>query len=102
MFQRRQPARWQTKVPLRARAMLVAGEHLVLAGPPDVVPAADPFGSFEGRLAAVLWVLSTKDGSQLSECKLPVPPVFDGMAAAQGKLFLSTTDGRVTCFGKHE
>jgi outer membrane protein assembly factor BamB len=102
MFLRQKPPRWQQKVPVRARAMLVAGEHLVLAGPPDVVPASDPFGSFEGRLGALLWTVSTKDGCKVSEIKLPSPPVFDGMAAARGKLFLSTTDGRVTCFANQK
>jgi outer membrane protein assembly factor BamB len=102
MFLRQKPPRWQQKVPVRVRAMLVAGEHLLLAGPPDVVPASDPFGSFDGRLGTLLWVVSTKDGAKLAEHKLSSLPVFDGMAAANGKLFLSTTDGRVTCFGKQE
>jgi hypothetical protein len=100
LFQRQKPARWQRKIPVRARAMLVAGEHLVLAGPPDVVPAADPYGSFEGRLGALLWVVSTKDGSRLSELKLPVPPVFDGMAAAGGRLYLAMIDGRIFCLAE--
>lgn len=101
-FRRDKPPRWQQKISVRARAMLLAGEHLLLAGPPDVVSASDPFGSFEGRLGATIWVVSTKDGAKLAEHKLPSLPVFDGMAAANEKLFLSTTDGRVTCFGKQE
>ena len=98
MFVRQKPARWEQKIPVRVRAMVVAGEHLVLAGPPDTVPSADPYGSFEGRLGAVLWVVSTKDGSKVSEIKLPVLPVFDGMAAATGKLFVAMTDGKILCF----
>ncbi|MHC4403805.1 MAG: hypothetical protein ACYTG0_29455 [Planctomycetota bacterium] len=27
------------------------------------------------------------------------PPVFDGLIAAAGRLLMSTTDGRVVCFG---
>jgi hypothetical protein len=80
--------------------MVLAGEHLALAGPPDVVPASDPFGSFEGRLGAVLWVVSTKDGNKVSEFKLSAPPVFDGMAAANGRLYMTTMDGKVLCWGK--
>ena len=97
-FQRQNPACWETKVPIRVCAMVVAGEHLILAGPPDVVPKSDPFGSFEGRLGAVLWIVSTKDGSRGSEIKLPVLPVFDGMAAASGKLYVAMTDGQILCF----
>jgi hypothetical protein len=29
-------------------------------------------------------------------------PVFEGMAAAGGRLFLVTSDGRVLCFGVRE
>jgi len=97
LLQRTKPPRWQQKVPVRARAMVLAGEHLILAGPPDVVPDSDPFGSFEGRLGAVLWVVSTKDGGKLSECKLAALPVFDGMAAADGRLYVATEDGKMVC-----
>ena len=47
---------------------------------------------------AVLRVHDAANGKQLSELKLPAEPVFDGMAAAAGRIYLSTTDGRVTCF----
>ena len=40
------------------------------------------------------------DGTKLSELKLDAPPVFDGMAAAGGKLYLSCLDGKLRCFGK--
>jgi len=100
MFQREKPPRWQRKIPVRVRAMVVAGEHLVLAGPPDVVPESDPFSAFEGRLGALLWVVSAKDGGKLSEYKLPALPVFDGMAAANGRLYLATVDGKVLCLTK--
>jgi hypothetical protein len=36
-----------------------------------------------------------------SELKLKSPPVWDGMAVAQGRLFVSTVDGKVLCFGKN-
>jgi hypothetical protein len=99
MFLREKPPRWETKIPVRVRAMLVAGEHLALAGPPDIVPSTDPYGSFEGRLGAVLWIASTKDGNKVSEIKLPVLPVFDGMAAAAGKLYVAMSDGSILCYG---
>jgi len=31
--------------------------------------------------------------------KLDSIPVWDGMAVAQGRLFIATKDGKVTCFG---
>jgi outer membrane protein assembly factor BamB len=45
-----------------------------------------------------LKVLDIKDGSTLSETEVP-SPLWDGLALAQGKLYLSTTDGRLLCLG---
>ena len=36
---------------------------------------------------------------QLAEYRLDAPPVFDGLAAAGGQLYLATMDGKVACFG---
>jgi len=47
-----------------------------------------------------LWVISTENGGLGQEVKLDSPPVWDGMAIAQGRLFVATVDGKVTCFGK--
>jgi len=49
----------------------------------------------DGRLR----VLSTADGSVLSETQVP-PPAWDGLAIAQGRLFLTTLDGRLLCLGE--
>ncbi|MBT3192999.1 MAG: hypothetical protein HN341_10630, partial [Verrucomicrobia bacterium] len=50
-----------------------------------------------GELGAKLLIISTADGSVLSETALDAPAVFDGMSAANGKLFLSDTEGNVLC-----
>ena len=42
---------------------------------------------------------SRADGRKLAEHRLASAPVYDGMAAARGRLYLSTADGRVVCFG---
>jgi outer membrane protein assembly factor BamB len=90
---------WLTRVPVRAMAMVVAGEQLVFAGPPDVAPENDPLAAFEGRLGARLWVTSTTDGSKLAEHEMESLPVFDGMIAAAGRLYIVTQDGRLICMG---
>ena len=100
MFVDERPAhknRWSTKIPVRAQAMLLAGDKLFLAGSPDVVPEADPYAAFEGRMGAKLWVVSVSDGKRLAEYDLDNPPVFDGMAAADERLFVSTKGGNVVC-----
>jgi outer membrane protein assembly factor BamB len=89
--------KWQRHVPVRARGIVLAGDHLFLAGTPDAVPKDDPYAAFEGRMGALLWALSATDGKRLAEMKLTSPPVFDGISAAGGRLFVATTDGSVTC-----
>ena len=89
---------WTVFVPVRVRGMVLAGDRLFVAGPPDVVPADDPLAAFEGRRGGLLWAVSANSGEKLLEIPLHAPPVFDGLIAAAGRLYLSTTDGRVQCF----
>ena len=99
-YVREKPAKWQEMIPLRARAMVLAGEHLILAGPPDVVPRDDPLAAFEGRRGAVLWVVAADSGRKLAEYKLDRPVAFDGMIAVAGRVYLTTEDGRLICMAK--
>ena len=46
---------WSERIPVRIRAMVLAGSRLVVAGPPDVVDASDPLGAFEGRKGGLLY-----------------------------------------------
>ncbi len=78
--------------------MALAGETLFLAGAPDIVDPLDPLASFEGRMGGLLCAMSAADGGELSKIALDALPVWDGMAVAQRKLFLATTDGSVRCF----
>ena len=89
--------RWSVKVPVRVRAMVVAGPTLFVAGPPDVVAGDDPWAALDGRKGAVLWAVAADNGTKLAQYPLAHPPVFDGLAAANGRLYLSTTAGRVVC-----
>jgi outer membrane protein assembly factor BamB len=99
-YSRKHPPKWQVKVPIRARAMVLANNTLFLAGPPDTISDDDPLATFEGRGGALLWAVSSVDGSKLEEVELEAQPVFDGLIAAQGCLFLTTVDGHVRCFSK--
>ncbi|MBC8872583.1 MAG: PQQ-binding-like beta-propeller repeat protein [Planctomycetes bacterium] len=100
-FTREHPPVWHKWVPARIRAMVAAQDTLFVAGPPDVVDAEDAMASFEGRKGAVLRAFSTANGKTLAEHKLDAPPVFDGLIAASGRLFMCTTDGRVVCLGEN-
>jgi hypothetical protein len=91
--------RWSIKVPVRLTAMVVAGSTLFAAGTPDVADPDDPWAAIEGQRGGLLWAVSTEDGRKLDEYQLDSPPVFDGMAAARGRLYVSTIDGTIVCFG---
>jgi outer membrane protein assembly factor BamB len=89
---------WSYRVPVRIRAMVLAGDRLVTAGPPDVVDPQDPLGAFEGRQGGLLHVIDAATGQRLAEHTLPSPPVFNGAAVARGRLFLSAEDGQLACW----
>jgi hypothetical protein len=90
---------WSQRVPVRIRAMALAGERLFAAGPPDVVDPKDPLGAFEGRLGGVLYAIDNQNGEHRAEHQLAAPPVFNGVAAARGRLFVTLEDGSVIGYG---
>jgi hypothetical protein len=77
--------------------MVATDPLLFVAGPPDVVAPEDPLGSFEGRNGGMLWVFPGASGEKLAEYPLDSPPVFNGMAAANGRLYVCGRNGRVLC-----
>jgi outer membrane protein assembly factor BamB len=84
---------WTVDIPdVRACAMILAGKALFLAG------RGRALGEKED--GCVLRAFSTEDGTVLNSWKLDAPPVANGLAAAGGRLYLTTTDGKVRCFGK--
>jgi len=92
--------KWQERVSVRGHAMVLTGEHVYLAGAPDVVDEKDPWAAFEGRKGGALEVFSKDNGQRLSESRLDSIPVHDGMAAANGKLYISLQEGNLVCYGK--
>ena len=53
--------------------------------------------ALNGERGALLLCISAEDGKKLGELKLDGCPIFDGLAAADGKLFIATMDGSVVC-----
>jgi hypothetical protein len=96
-FRRMAPPKWKALVPIRARGLLLAKDTLFLAGCRDVIPKDDPAAAYEGRGGALLWAVSAADGKKVAEYELDAPPVNDGLSAAHGRLYVSSTDGTVTC-----
>ncbi|MCD6303706.1 MAG: PQQ-binding-like beta-propeller repeat protein, partial [Planctomycetes bacterium] len=90
---------WQQKVHVRGQSMVLTDEYLFLAGAPDVMDKQDPWGAFHGRDGGLLEVHSRKDGTKLKEYKLDAPAVYDGMAGADGRLYVSLANGTLICLG---
>lgn len=87
--------RWTRTVPLLVRAMVLTGPTLFIAGPPETKGADKTVSALDNESPGILWSVSAQNGDRLAELRLNSPPVFDGMAAAQGSLFVSTVDGHV-------
>jgi len=95
---------WTQDLPLLARAMVLAGGTLFVAGPADLVDEeeaykqigdpkvrsslADQVAALEGKKGATLWAVSAADGQKLAELALDAPPVFDATS------FLGAVRGR--------
>ncbi len=95
--------RWSHHDPaMFGRAMVLAGETLFVAGPPAIrnEPTHEALRRWQGDEGGILWALSRDDGKKLAEYDLPAAPVFDGMAAAGGRLYVALTDGRVVCLSQ--
>ncbi|HUW55390.1 MAG TPA: PQQ-binding-like beta-propeller repeat protein, partial [Planctomycetota bacterium] len=81
------PALWSVTVPRDSiLALLPAGPVLFAAGP--------------GEKGGALRAYSAADGSRLSELEFDDVPVFDGLTAASGRLYVSTRQGKVFCFDR--
>jgi len=107
-------ALWETNVPILTRGLVLAGSTLFAAGPPDVLDETMPqirtdapevFKAVEEQEAAlagerlgILLAVSKEDGQVKYRCDLDAPPVFDGLIAANGRLYLSLKDGTVQCW----
>ena len=99
-YTRAVPPKWFQWVPVLIRAMVKADKLLFVAGPPDVFDESDPYAAYEGRKGAVLWAVDGSDGQKLAEVPLDASPVFDGLIAAGGRLYLAGRDGTLSCLGK--
>ena len=114
----RVPFEWSRQVPFSVLALVLSGDTLFAAGPPDVLDetkvdvtelmysdelAREKLGpslaAWQGQKGAVLWAVSAADGEARKKYNLDSVPVFDGMAAAEGRLYIATQDGKLLCMG---
>jgi outer membrane protein assembly factor BamB len=109
---------WDRFVPIVARSMALAGKTVLVSGAPDTIDeeyaferlaAKDPAilkelaeqdAALDGKRGAKMWAVNTETGEQSGGLELTSPPVWDGITVAQGRVYVSTMDGRLQCFGK--
>ncbi|MFN0077372.1 MAG: PQQ-binding-like beta-propeller repeat protein [Prosthecobacter sp.] len=109
---------WDRFVPIVARSMALAGKTVLVSGAPDMIDeeyaferlaAKDPAilkeldeqnEALEGRRGAKMWAVNVETGEQSAGLELTSPPVWDGITVAQGRVYVSTMDGKLQCFGR--
>jgi len=107
---------WTCDVPLFVRAMALAGNSLLIAGPQDLLDEDATFQTYgdemtakqlrtqdvalRGETGGVFQVIDAGSGKTLAKLQLDSPPVFDGMSVAAERVFLTTMAGRIICFGE--
>ncbi len=115
---RRAPATrpiWEASVPILARGLVLAGDTLFAAGPPDVLDETTPNiraeapevlkaieeqeAAMAGKRGAILMAVSKTDGEVKQRVDIAAPPVFDGLIAANGRLYVTLENGGVVCLG---
>ena len=101
---------------IMVRAIALAGNTLITAGPADTLDETKLYGkfnapenqqklleqeaAFNGQRGGHLWLMDAKSGKHLLKLKLNSVPVFDGMAVTQGNILLSQKNGDLVFFGE--
>lgn len=100
---------WTSYVPVTTKSMVASGDAIFVAGNPveakldydrdDLFEEVAAYtASYKGQLGGLLWAVSKADGSKLAEYSLDAPPVWNGMAVADGGLYISLANGKIVAF----
>jgi outer membrane protein assembly factor BamB len=104
---------WSNDVSVQINSMVLTENAIFAAGPPDVADEeesvktlldpktqkklAEQSAAFEGKRGALLVAVSRDNGEKLAAYRLDFVPRFDGLIAANGRLYVSTLGGEVLC-----
>jgi outer membrane protein assembly factor BamB len=104
---------WSDDISVQVNSMVLTDSVVFAAGPPDVEneeesvktlldaetqrKLAEQSAAFEGKRGALLVAVSRDDGKKLAAYRLDFVPRFDGLIAANGRLYVSTLGGEVVC-----
>jgi outer membrane protein assembly factor BamB len=87
--------KWSVDIDVRPRAMVRADDLLFLGGTPYSADQLDLAATYEGTKGGLISVMSTSNGEKIAEQRLDSPPVWDGIAAANGRLYISLESGNL-------
>ena len=104
---------WSDDISVQINSMVLTDNALFAAGPPDVEDEeqsvktlldpgtqkklAEQSEAFQGNRGALLVAVSRNGGEKLAAYSLDFVPRFDGLIAANGRLYISTLSGDVLC-----
>ncbi len=109
---------WNAQSPVFARAMCMAKDTVFVSGPPDMIDEEYAFermaqkdpaiykdlaaqdAALDGKSGGSVLAVNTAKGEIAGSVKIDSPPVWDGMAVAQGRLYVASVDGKLTCYGR--
>lgn len=77
------PGSWSFPLAFQPRALIRAGDAVMTGG------------RYEG--AGLLHLVDAQTGKPIETHRLPASPVWDGMAAAEGRLYIATEEGAIQC-----
>jgi outer membrane protein assembly factor BamB len=106
---------WSVDVPVWVRAMFVTEDALFVCGPRDLydeqkaVTRGSQFHTddprlalqqehAEGRHGSLLKVFDKETGRETRSIEIDDMPTWDGMIAAEGRIFMTTVNGKMLCF----
>lgn len=87
--------KWSVDIDVRPRAMVRANDLLFLGGTPYSADRIDLAATYEGTKGGLISIMSTANGEKIAEQRLDSPPVWDGIAAANGRLYISLENGNL-------
>jgi hypothetical protein len=91
-------SQWTKSVKVHVRAMILANKVLFVTG--LGVDEYDGQIDLNQNRKAILMALSASDGTEMARYQLNSTSVFDGMAAAHGRLYVSMRDGSLLCMSE--
>ena len=109
---------WSDDISVQINSMVLTDNALFAAGPPDLEDEeqsvktlldpgtqkklAEQSEAFQGNRGALLVAVSRDGGEKLAAYSLDFVPRFDGLIAANGRLYISTLSGEVLCLSNEQ